>query len=238
MSSGEISIEKIPIYIYIYSTTVPHYIYIPCGSKGKGVGRGVGRRTTRTTVDWKIIIKMDIENISIKDILTHYGHDPGMVSGDIGRCACPLHHGENNNFSYRGSLYYCWTCQARGNAVGLVAEMFNLKRWQAVMRIKTDFGIVASGDGLSYRELKRRREELKAQQLNNDFLDGLEQILLKHRRLIFWHYGEDNEQIKYLDRLLDRFITDRDSFLLWEIDTENLLDNLYEILEGTNWHEF
>ena len=166
---------------------------------------------------------MNIDDITIAEVLARYDINPG----DGSRCACPVHHGEGRNFSYKGCLYYCWVCGARGNAISLVAEIFGIRRWQAAQKIKVDFGAITSGEAPDYREAKRLREAQRLQRHINERFESLWRELAELRRLLYRQRGEDCEQVRYLDRILDRLESNPGSFTSWNIDMENLMINLY-----------
>ena len=180
---------------------------------------------------------MTLDDITIPAVLEKYGIKGGLGKQTQKRIPCPLHSGDHDNFSYTDKLYQCFKCGSRGNAIRLVAELFGIKYWQAVERVKTDFGLKGTISLTSYREQLQIREKIKERQRNERYIDYMRFIFTKHRRLMFWHYGEDNMQVKYLDRILDRLTDDPESFLAWEIDIENLIENIWMIAEKTNWYE-
>ena len=61
-----------------------------------------------------------IELITIKDVLEKYN----FSIGKYGRVPCPIHNGKKNNFSYNNKLFQCWSCNAKGNVISLVMQLF------------------------------------------------------------------------------------------------------------------
>lgn len=95
--------------------------------------------------------------ITIKDILSYYGYNEGRRM----RTACPLHHGKNNNFCYTDSVYHCWVCGAKGDAITLVMELFGIQYRQALIKINTDFNLGLTSKKPTYRERLLMREDKK-----------------------------------------------------------------------------
>lgn len=73
-----------------------------------------------------------------------------------GRCPCPIHGGDNNNFSYDDRRFYCFTCGAKGDVISFVEQLFSLPFSEAVDKLARDFGIVPGVDPVAVRERQRK----------------------------------------------------------------------------------
>ena len=168
------------------------------------------------------------EHVTIPDILHKYGFQTGIHN----RIICPIHNGHKANFCYTDHVFHCWTCQAHGNCISLVAQIFGISNKQAVIKINNDFNLHLTEERPTYRDKLRIREmeaqrqarEVKAEQGHEIYLQ-----INQARRELFSLYGDDIEQVLYLDRLLDAYGKDPAPLVDWQVDIENLIINLKEV---------
>ena len=89
--------------------------------------------------------------LTMRDVLEKY-----HTAGKRNRTTCPIHHGDGNNFAYKGNVFHCWTCGAKGNVISFVMQLFHVDFRDAVKQLNHDFSI-----GLPISEkmtLRKKRE--------------------------------------------------------------------------------
>lgn len=163
------------------------------------------------------------EKVTILDILQKYGCETNSKK----RIPCPIHNGTDDNFCYTEHVFHCWSCGASGNSIDLVTQLFNLDFKNAKRKICNDFGL-DTGRKFGYRDRvrlseveKKRRAEAKQKQYCNLLYFELAEL---HRQL-YEKYGECF-QTKYLERILDRTISDTTLLLKWLVDWDSMITNL------------
>lgn len=75
--------------------------------------------------------------VSMRDVLSHFGVDTGRG----GRIPCPLHHGKDNNFSYKDKSFRCYVCGASGTVLDFVMEYCGTDLAGAEQIINDQFGL-------------------------------------------------------------------------------------------------
>ena len=171
------------------------------------------------------ITKQILDIVTIPDILTKYGYE----LGNRNRIPCPIHHGKDRNFCYEDRVFHCWVCEESGNAIDLVAQLFDINEEQAEIRINNDFNLNLTNEKPTYRDkikaremARRRAEQIEKSERGRAIYNQLTRI----RRELFQAHGDDCEQVLYLDRLLDRYSAEPSPLTDWQIDLENLEINL------------
>lgn len=83
-------------------------------------------------------------SVTIRDALDVYC--PGLEIRHH-RCPCPIHNGEDYNFSFTDRGYKCFVCNASGDVISLVKEVCELStRVDAMKRICADFRLPVNFD--------------------------------------------------------------------------------------------
>lgn len=99
--------------------------------------------------------------VTIPDVLQRYGYGLGRNR----RIPCPIHHGKDANFCYTDHVYHCWSCDARGDVIKLVQELFDIGFSQAVVKINADFALGLPLGRPTRRDLEmdrqRRTEQIR-----------------------------------------------------------------------------
>ena len=75
--------------------------------------------------------------ISVKQAAEHYGlkvHRNGMA-------CCPFHNDRHPSLKLNEDYFFCFGCGAKGDAIDLVARLFNLTSLQAAQKLASDFGL-------------------------------------------------------------------------------------------------
>lgn len=165
--------------------------------------------------NWEDIARAIHDTVTMEDVLSTYCPD---IPRRRDRCPCPIHNGEDFNFSFSKKGYKCFVCGASGDNIGFVKDYLSLpSRSDAMRRINSDLGLGLPIDGaVSVRqnaEFLRRREEAKAKQRQRD--EWLERY---HALLDEWieldktirsadptsdEYAEAIKRIPYISYLLD-----------------------------------
>ncbi|MFA5675431.1 MAG: CHC2 zinc finger domain-containing protein [Christensenellales bacterium] len=57
------------------------------------------------------------------------------------RIPCPIHQGDDYNFSYTDKLFYCFVCGAGGDIIDFVKLLHNIGFRDAVTKLNDDFGL-------------------------------------------------------------------------------------------------
>lgn len=88
--------------------------------------------------------------VTMENILDKYGieHKRGMFS-------CPFH-GEDRKPSAKAyyNSFYCFSCNATGDIIEFVEELFNLSFKEAMQKINIDFGLGLENNKVDYEKLK------------------------------------------------------------------------------------
>lgn len=120
------------------------------------------------------------QSVSIADVMSFYFPSVKVVKG---RCACPIHHGEDMNFSFKGGYFNCFVCGAKGDVIELVRLCFGITFSEAIAKLVTDFQLPIcidkpytpqEGEALQkkvntwQREQERRREASARRQRHID----------------------------------------------------------------------
>ena len=104
------------------------------------------------------------DQLTMGDVLERYG----LPISRNGRIPCPIHHGEDKNFSYSDKYYKCFVCGKSGSVIDFAMDLFDLDFRQAVVRLNDDFGLNLLSDNTSAvspsRERKRILDERKARE--------------------------------------------------------------------------
>lgn len=100
-------------------------------------------------------------NITISDVLQKYA--PRKITRN-GMCVCPLHRDKDASMkiSDEKGAFYCFGCGGKGDIVDLCAKTNNITNQQAIMLLGKDFGVEVNSDKVDYAELRQRRIEKEA----------------------------------------------------------------------------
>lgn len=97
--------------------------------------------------------------VPLEDALRFYGCNVG--AGGMARC--PFHGTDlHPSMNIKNNFFYCHTCGAHGDVIGLVAKLFGLRPSAAAVRLDNDFHLGLLGQRLShaeYTEMQRQRTE-------------------------------------------------------------------------------
>lgn len=68
----------------------------------------------------------------------------GVPVNRSGKCCCLFHQDKHPSMKLNDDYYYCFACQANGDAIGLAEKLFNLSRRKAAEKLAADFGLTSS----------------------------------------------------------------------------------------------
>lgn len=126
------------------------------------------------------------DTITIRDVLAHYGYDEGRR----GRTKCPIHIGQNDNFSYDEKRFICYKCGATGTVIDLVMCLYGLDFKEALTKLAGDFGIYdvpVPGHMAAQIAEKKAEREAKNRAWEQYLNDWEARILDKiHERRMWW----------------------------------------------------
>lgn len=134
------------------------------------------------------------ELVNVPTVARHYG----IKVSRSNMAVCPFHDEKTASMKLYEKNYHCFGCQAHGDAIQLVQELFNIKPVEAVKRINSDFGL-----GLDLekppdmQEVNRRRQELERQKAEQQNRERIHNILLSYFALL------DKYKIRYAPKNLD-----------------------------------
>lgn len=133
--------------------------------------------------DYAELIK---ESVPMDAILRKYG----LLSYNITRrIPCPLHHGEKNNFTFRGHMFKCFVCGASGSTIDFVMQYKGLSFLDAMRDINEEFGLgyaIGERDGDERnREAVILAERLRAERIRRQ--NRLKQLLTIYDAAMDWY---------------------------------------------------
>lgn len=85
-------------------------------------------------IDAARIIK---DRLTMPEILNMYGFDTSRRK----RIPCPLHNGDDDNFSYKDDFFKCFSCGEYGDVITFVQKYFSIGFQNAIVKINEDFSL-------------------------------------------------------------------------------------------------
>ena len=94
---------------------------------------------------------------------------------------CPFHRERHPSCKLYADHYYCFGCQAHGDVIKLVQELFGLKPIEAVKQINSDFGLGLDLDKPPDMEkVNRRRREIAERKAEKARVEHMYDVLLRY----------------------------------------------------------
>lgn len=119
-------------------------------------------------VDWADIAADINASVTMEDVLNEYAPSTPRRGR---RCPCPIHNGEDYNFSFTEHRYKCFSCGAGGDVISFVKEVCGLqsmsdamKRINADMHLGLPIGEQSKVDDAVIEKLRMKRKERKEQE--------------------------------------------------------------------------
>lgn len=98
---------------------------------------------------------------------------------------CPFHRERHPSCKLYADHYYCFGCQAHGDVIKLVQELFGLRAIEAVKRINSDFALGLDLDKPPDMEaVVRRRREIAERKAENARVEHMYDVLLRYFTLL------------------------------------------------------
>ena len=126
---------------------------------------------------------------------------------------CPFHRERHPSCKLYDDHYYCFGCQAHGDVIKLVQELFGLKPIEAVKQINSDFGLRLDVDKPPDMEkINRRRQEIARQKAEQANMERMYDILLRYYTLL------DRYKMQYAPKAPDDEIDGRYVYAVHHIE--------------------
>ncbi len=148
-------------------------------------------------------------SLSINEIVSKYA---GIEGDRHNRCACPLHGGENHNFTLypKTNSFYCFTCGAGGDVIKFVSLYLGISYSEAIKQIDNDYGFgfyerkQTTYNSYAKRLLKRKQEQQNIQKLKEYSKCAYNKLLNYHKWLLKQPKTKEIEfDIHFIERKLD-----------------------------------
>lgn len=98
---------------------------------------------------------------------------------------CPFHRERHPSCKLYEDHYYCFGCQAHGDVIKLVQELFGLRAIEAVEQINSDFGLGLDLDKPPDMEkVNRRRREIAERKAEKARVEYMYDVLLRYFTLL------------------------------------------------------
>ena len=122
--------------------------------------------------------------VTMTDVLTAYG----IPVSKRGRIPCPLHHGEDKNFSYSDKWFKCFVCGESGSVIDFTMKLFEIPLSEACVKLNYDLDLRIVNEPVNALEVKKRRAEALAEREAKEALRAAREAEMRelcaiHRRL-------------------------------------------------------
>lgn len=98
---------------------------------------------------------------------------------------CPFHRERHPSCKFYEDHYYCFGCQAHGDVIRLVQELFGLSAIEAVKQLNSDFALGLDVDKPPDMEaVARRRREIAKRKAEKARVEHMFDVLLKYFTLL------------------------------------------------------
>lgn len=96
------------------------------------------------------------QTVPLADALRYYG----IETDRAGMAHCPFHGDDKHaSMNVKNNFFYCHTCGAHGDVIGLVCKLFGLRPAAAIVRLDSDFHLGLTGKRPSREEASRIARE-------------------------------------------------------------------------------
>lgn len=121
------------------------------------------------------------ELLDVPTAARHYGVE--VHRGNM--ALCPFHRERHPSCKLYADHYYCFGCQAHGDVIKLVQELFGLKPIEAVKQLNSDFALGLDVDKPPDMEkVNRRRREIAERKARKARIEHMYDILLRYYTLL------------------------------------------------------
>ena len=148
------------------------------------------------------------ELVDVEAAARHYGVE--VHRGNM--ALCPFHMERHPSCKLYDDHYYCFGCQAHGDVIKLVQELFGLKPIEAVKQINSDFGLGLDVDKPpDMAAVNRRKQEIAERKAEQAKIERIYNILLRYYTLL------DRYKIRFAPKTPDDEIDGRFVYALQNI---------------------
>ena len=156
------------------------------------------------------------ELVDVPTAARHYGVE--VHRGNM--ALCPFHRERHPSCKLYTDHYYCFGCQAHGDVIRLVQELFGLTPIEAVKQINSDFALGLDLDKPPDMEaVARRRREIAERKAEKARVEHMYDVLLKYFTLL------DKYKMRYAPKTPDEETDKRFVYALQNIGyTEYMLE--------------
>ena len=149
------------------------------------------------------------ELVDVPTAARHYGVE--VHRGNM--ALCPFHRERHPSCKLYTDHYYCFGCQAHGDVIRLVQELFGLTPIEAVKQINSDFGLGLDVDKPpDMGKINRRRQEIARQKAEQANMERMYDILLRYYTLL------DRYKMQYAPKAPDDEIDGRYVYAVHHIE--------------------
>lgn len=168
------------------------------------------------------------DHLTARQVAEHYG----LKVGRNGMACCPFHNDRTPSMKIDKG-YYCFGCQAHGDAIGYVAQLYGLSQYEAACKIIEEFLLPIEIHLSNEREKEKARMKWRKEQEERNKIIHIKDRFRK------WCYAEIDilhEAYDGIRRIKDSFwnATPDDVFSSPEfeiaVDAETLIDYWLDIL--------
>ena len=127
------------------------------------------------------------ELVDVPTAARSYGVEVQRGNGTNGVCTalCPFHRERTPSMKLYTDHYYCFGCQAHGDVIKLVQELFGLKPIEAIKQINSDFALGLDVDKPPDMEaVNRRRREIAERKAEKARVEHMYDVLLRYFTLL------------------------------------------------------
>lgn len=100
----------------------------------------------------------------------------GLNIGRNGMACCPFHNDRHPSMKLYDDHYYCFGCQASGDVIQMVAQLFGISNTEAAKKLAADFGI-ADGKPSVLGKLNRYKSQAEQERQCQKVLTEYVQLL-------------------------------------------------------------
>ena len=94
------------------------------------------------------------DRLTVAEVASYYGLKVNRKQ----MCECPFHKDKHPSMKLNRDYYYCFSCTATGDAVGLVASLYGLSQKDAAMMIIKDFNLDIETASHTQKQLNTENE--------------------------------------------------------------------------------
>lgn len=141
------------------------------------------------SIDKIAIIK---DRLTMRDVLARYGFEPKK------RMKCPIHNGDDYNFSVMDKGYMCFSHCGGGDVITFVQKLFNLSFADTLRKIDTDFnlGLYGKKDLKNLEKLRQSKYKSKVVKARQERIKSEKQHADDEYWAVFdeWKRLDDNKR--------------------------------------------